>query len=108
VPKVEVARHRLPRRVGRPRPVEQHRIYYRGRTMAAPIYDRYALEPGQRIDGPAVITQNDSTTLILPGHHGDVDAYENILIWPNGHRKTAGRAPAGRRAAPSPRRRRQP
>jgi N-methylhydantoinase A len=107
VPKVEVARHRVPARVGRPRPIEPHRIYYRGRTVAAPIYDRYRLEPGQRIDGPAVVTQNDSTTLILPGHHGEVDAYENILIWPDGHRKRAGRAPAGRRTATASRRRTQ-
>ncbi len=91
VPKVEVSRHRMPAKPGRPTPVEKHKIYHRGRTLPTPIYDRYALRPGDRIAGPAVITQNDSTTLILPGHHGDVDAYENILIWPDGHRKRGRR-----------------
>ncbi|MEI6666665.1 MAG: hydantoinase/oxoprolinase family protein [Acidobacteriota bacterium] len=87
VPKVELSRHRMPGKPGKPKPVKTHKIYYRGKTVPAPIYDRYTLKVGDRIPGPAVITQNDSTTLILPGFHGDVDPYENILIWPNGHKK---------------------
>jgi N-methylhydantoinase A len=107
VPKVEVSRHRMPPRAGTPKPSEPHRIHYRGRTVSAPVYDRYALKPGDRLPGPAVITQTDSTTLILPGHHGDVDAYENILIWPDGHRKPTAPGPkAGTRRAPARRARR--
>jgi N-methylhydantoinase A len=87
VPKVEVSKKRLPPRPGTPTPLQKHAVYYRGRRLSAPIYDRYALKPGDRIPGPAVITQKDSTTLILPGHYGDVDAYENILIWPVGHKR---------------------
>ncbi len=87
VPKVEVSAHRMPPRPGTPKPIEKHKIYYRGKTIATPIYDRYQLKPADRLDGPAVITQNDSTTLILPGHVGQVDAYQNILIWPNGHKR---------------------
>ena len=44
------------------------------------------LKAGHRIPGPAVITQADSSTLILPDHYGEVDPYLNILIWPNGGR----------------------
>jgi N-methylhydantoinase A len=100
VAKVEIGKRRMPPRAGTPKPIAPHKIYYRGKTVSAPIYDRYALKPGDRIPGPAVITQKDSTTLILPGHHGDVDAYENILIWPNGHKK----AKATRQATTSRRR----
>jgi hypothetical protein len=45
----------------------------------------------------------DSTTVILPKHHGRVDAYGNILIYPDAHRpqKPALRSkPAARRKAP--------
>ena len=48
------------------------------------IFDRAKLLAGNRIAGPAVITQKDSTTVIHPGHVGEVDAYLNILIRPEG------------------------
>ncbi|HXN21781.1 MAG TPA: hydantoinase/oxoprolinase family protein [Candidatus Dormibacteraeota bacterium] len=62
--------------------VQKHRIYCQGGWLQASIYDRYRLRPGNEVVGAAVIVQNDSTTLILPGHVGKVDAYQNILIWP--------------------------
>ncbi len=42
----------------------------------------HALRAGHRVPGPAIVTQMDTTTLILPGHAGEVDAYGNILIRP--------------------------
>ena len=60
-----------------------HRIYFRGQWVKAPIYDRYRLQSGNIVRGPAVIVQNDSTTLILPKHFGKVDAYQNLLLWPS-------------------------
>lgn len=44
------------------------------------LYDRDKLEPGNVIDGPAIIEQMDSTTIILPGQSGNVDKYYNITI----------------------------
>lgn len=67
--------------------IEEHQIYYQGESVNAPIYDRYKLKPGNVIQGPAVITQKDTTTLILPKHYGRVDDYENILIFPDGYEK---------------------
>ena len=49
----------------------------------ATIYDRSKLESGNRIAGPAIVIEMDSTTLILPDCVGDVDDYGNILIRPN-------------------------
>ena len=74
--------------------VGKHKIYYKGKFVSAPIYDRYKLKPGNVVEGPAVITQNDSTTLILPKHYGRVDAYQNILIFPNGYEAKASTAKA--------------
>jgi N-methylhydantoinase A len=44
------------------------------------ISARERLEPGHRIAGPAVVEQQDTTTVIEPGYIGSVDAYLNILI----------------------------
>lgn len=51
-----------------------------GSFEAAQIYDRDRLQTGNRIDGPAVIEQMDSTTFVLPGQTATIDAYHNIVI----------------------------
>ena len=48
----------------------------------AMVYDRVSLLAGNRIVGPALVTELDSTTLILPGHVGEVDSFGNIIINP--------------------------
>lgn len=92
VPKVELRRHRLKKKNGKAALVRREKIYHRGKFVSAATYDRTRLSAGAHILGPAVITQSDATTLVLPGHHATVDAYLNILIWPNGHRKGPARA----------------
>ena len=57
-------------------------VYVDGRDQPAKIYDRGQLLAGNRIAGPAIVTEMDATTLILPGHDGEVDAVGNILIRP--------------------------
>ena len=63
---------------------EQHRVYFDGNFEMTNIYDRNRLTAGNRISGPAVVTQKDSTTVIHPRHVGEVDQYLNILIRPEG------------------------
>ncbi|MGC6512378.1 MAG: hydantoinase/oxoprolinase family protein [Parvibaculales bacterium] len=63
--------------------VDDHEIYYDGATHAAKIYDRAKLSPGHSVAGPAVITEMDSTTVILPGLKADVDDKANLLIKPS-------------------------
>jgi N-methylhydantoinase A len=43
-------------------------------------YERSELPPGARIAGPAIVTEFDSTTVILDGYAGEVDRYFNLLI----------------------------
>jgi N-methylhydantoinase A len=45
-----------------------------------PIYERSQLQPGNRVSGPAVITEFDSTTVVLEGYEAEVDRFFNILI----------------------------
>ena len=66
--------------------VEQHRVFFDGNFVTANIYDRAELCAGNHINGPAVVMQKDTTTVIHPGHVGEVDEYLNILIWPEGAR----------------------
>jgi len=55
-----------------------------------PIWDRACLKDGHIIEGPCVITEMDSNTLILPGCRAEIDAIGNILIWEHEH--LAGRS----------------
>ncbi len=51
--------------------------------MPTKIYDRSKLQPGATLEGPAIVTEFDSTTVVLPGYRAAVDANFNILITPN-------------------------
>lgn len=57
-------------------------VFVDGGRRSAIVYDRARLAAGNRIAGPAIVTEMDSTTLILPGHVGTVDPFGNILIRP--------------------------
>jgi N-methylhydantoinase A len=57
-------------------------VFVGGRQQPAKLYDRAKLQAGNRIPGPAVVTQMDATTLVLPDHVGEVDRVGNILIRP--------------------------
>ncbi|HEY7381823.1 MAG TPA: hydantoinase/oxoprolinase family protein [Gaiella sp.] len=61
---------------------EEHEIVFEGERHPTKIYDRAALAPGHRFDGPAVVTEFDSTTVVLPGYEAQVDENFNILINP--------------------------
>jgi N-methylhydantoinase A len=61
---------------------DEHRIYFDGKFLSTPIYDRAKFRPGNRMPGPAIVTEMDSTTVILPHFTGEVDRYFNILIKP--------------------------
>jgi N-methylhydantoinase A len=62
--------------------VEQGEILFAGERRPTPIYDRGALAPGNRFAGPAIVTEFDSTTVVLPGYVAEVDRFSNILITP--------------------------
>jgi N-methylhydantoinase A len=62
--------------------VDEHDIVVEGERIAATIYDRAKLKPGMTFTGPAIVTEFDSTTLVLPGYEAGVDTSFNILITP--------------------------
>jgi N-methylhydantoinase A len=62
--------------------VSSAQVYMDNREQEAKIYDRSKLKSGNRIVGPAIVTEMDSTTLILSDHAGDVDKFGTIVIRP--------------------------
>ena len=57
-------------------------VYVDGAFADAGIYDRALLRAGDIVHGPAVITEMDSTTLVLPGHQAFTHASGSLLITP--------------------------
>jgi N-methylhydantoinase A len=45
-----------------------------------PVFERTDLKPGYDLLGPAIITQYDTTTVVPPGWHVQVDAPGNLII----------------------------
>ncbi|MFN0161762.1 MAG: hypothetical protein ACKVQQ_11070, partial [Burkholderiales bacterium] len=48
--------------------------------VAAQVYDRDGLAPGDAVSGPAIIEQSDTTTLIEPGWTGRVADNEVLIL----------------------------
>jgi N-methylhydantoinase A len=63
--------------------VDEQQVVFDGQRVATKIYDRAKLQPGATLEGPAIVTEFDSTTVVLPGYRAAVDANFNILITPN-------------------------
>jgi N-methylhydantoinase A len=45
-----------------------------------PFFRGEALQPGNRITGPAIIVRADTTILLGKGDQGEVDVYLNLMI----------------------------
>ena len=58
------------------------RVYFAeaGDFVDCPSYDRYRLPAGGVIEGPSIVEEMDSTSVIHPGFRGEVDRYGSLLI----------------------------
>lgn len=59
---------------------KDHQAFFEKEFLTTPIYARELLKPNNKVYGPAIIIQKDSTTLVMPGNVGVVDQYMNLLI----------------------------
>jgi N-methylhydantoinase A len=59
-----------------------HEIWVEGGEVVANVYDRAQLKAGNVVRGPAIVTEMDSTTLILAGHAATVHPGGSLLIRP--------------------------
>tara|TARA_Y100000588_G_scaffold92806_1_gene100338 strand:- start:7226 stop:9277 length:2052 start_codon:yes stop_codon:yes gene_type:complete len=60
--------------------VDQRPVVFSGDAVSTGIYDRTRLAPGDLINGPAVIEQLDSTTVVWPHQTARVDEYSNLIL----------------------------
>ena len=61
-------------------PVDQVQIYSAGKFWPTPIYLRESLCPGATIEGPAIINETTSTTVIEPGWRGMVNRFNHLIL----------------------------
>lgn len=63
-------------------PTARRPVYFEaaGGFVETAIYSRAGMRAGQQVQGPAVIEQTDSTTVLLPGQTATVDRYGNIIV----------------------------
>ena len=64
---------------GIPRVSARRQVHFNG-WHDTPIYERAELAPGMRFDGPAIVEQSDTTTVVEPGMDVKVDAKGNLLV----------------------------
>ena len=50
------------------------------KEFKASLFERDSLEPGHFFTGPAIISQNDATTIVLPDFDVKVDQFKNLIM----------------------------
>ena len=76
--KPDFPRHQL--KPGPAQPIRQAEAWLDGAQRQIDLYRRADLVPGQTFNGPAVVTQDDCTTVVPPGYITEVDEYANLRI----------------------------
>jgi N-methylhydantoinase A len=62
-------------------PTGRRRVYFAGRGWVDCLcVERDVLGAGSVVNGPAIVEQLDSTTVLLPGQRGRVDRFGNLVI----------------------------
>jgi N-methylhydantoinase A len=67
---------------GKAQPIRQAEVWLDGAQRQIDLYRRVDLVPGQTFSGPAVVTQDDCTTVVPRGYVTRVDEYANLRITP--------------------------
>ncbi|MDF1776044.1 MAG: hydantoinase/oxoprolinase family protein, partial [Rhizobiaceae bacterium] len=55
-------------------------VFDNGDAVETPRYKRSELLAGDRVNGPAIIIQHNSTTIVPPGYGANVEAFGDLLI----------------------------
>ncbi|AKS41851.1 hydantoinase B/oxoprolinase family protein [Wenzhouxiangella marina] len=72
---------RLPTSGTAPEPVTRTRTFMAGQEHRdTPVYERRALRQGQTLQGPAILTEDNSTTVLEPGWRARIDALGILVL----------------------------
>ena len=58
----------------------QNPVIFEGEVLPTDFYRREALRPGNRIAGPAIVTEFSATTVVPPNFSAVVDIYQNLIL----------------------------
>ncbi|WP_043361232.1 hydantoinase/oxoprolinase family protein [Belnapia sp. F-4-1] len=61
-------------------PIGHHRVHFAGGSRDAALYDRGTMGAGDRLAGPAIVTQLDATTLVPPGWSVEMEANGALVL----------------------------
>ena len=68
---------------GRPGGVKGKRLVFlteEGRAVDCPVFDRYGLEPGANVNGPAIVEERESTVFVGPDARCTIDEHLNLVV----------------------------
>ncbi len=71
---------KLASREGKPTAKSRRAVYFASAFQDTPVYDRGSLPPGGRVNGPAVVEEFGSTTVVFPGQTLEVDPHGILVI----------------------------
>jgi len=60
-------------------PKSTRSVFLDGLSLSTPVYDRSALARGQRIAGPLIVEERETTVFVLPGWDLEVDSDCNLI-----------------------------
>jgi N-methylhydantoinase A len=80
VTKPPLARYRSPTRELPDALGEERPVYFDGGFATCPVYERERLPEDARFDGPAVVEEFGSTTVVFPGWRAQVDEFGNLRL----------------------------
>jgi N-methylhydantoinase A/oxoprolinase/acetone carboxylase beta subunit len=63
------------------KPIARQKVYFdEDDCRGTPVYDRATFRPGFSFEGPAIVSQFDSTTVVFPGDRVTVDDGLSLII----------------------------
>ena len=81
VPEVWIPKHKRGDKSARGARKGTRPVYYEGRGfIMAPVYERDRLKPGNLVNGPCIIEEIISSTVVIPGATAKVDTWGNVII----------------------------
>ena len=63
-----------------PAPLATVSMFSAEETHDTPVYDREAMKPGCRVDGPAILKEANATTVIEPGWRAEVTKHDHLIL----------------------------
>ena len=68
------------RRIGKLVSAESVRMFSAGQEYASPVYLRGTMQPDDRVQGPAIIAEQNATTIVEPGWQCEVTSQNHLVL----------------------------